>query len=83
MTKPLTRQQTKGDKRMSVWGRLFQARIWREYAMAWDGRCTSITGVGRAWVENILRVSRDECLRRSRINAYLARRLNRPTRSAR
>jgi len=63
--------------RMSVWGRLFQARMWREYAMAWDGRRTSITGVGRAWVEHILKVSRDECLRRSRINLYLARRLNR------
>lgn len=45
--------------------RLFQARIWREYAMAWDGRKTT-TGVGRAWVENILRVPRDECLRRAR-----------------
>ena len=37
--------------------RLFQARMWREYAMAWDGRKT-MTGVGRAWVENILRVPR-------------------------
>ncbi len=45
--------------------RLFQARMWREYAMAWDGRKT-MTGVGRAWVENILRVPRAECLRRAR-----------------
>ena len=61
---------------MSVAGRLFQARIWREYAQAWDGRRTS-TGVGREWVEHILRVPRDECLRRARVNVYLARRANR------
>ncbi len=57
-------------------GRLFQARMWREYAMAWDGRLTS-TGVGREWVKHILRVGRDECIRRSRINIYLARRMGR------
>ena len=45
--------------------RLFQARMWREYAMAWDGRKT-MTGVGREWVEHILRVPRAECLRRAR-----------------
>lgn len=61
----------------TVAGRLFQAKMWREYAQAWDGRPTG-TGVGRAWVEGILRVSRAECIRRSRINAYLAHRLNRP-----
>lgn len=61
----------------AVAGRLFQARMWREYAMAWDGRPTK-TGMDRAWVENVLRVSREECLRRSRVNVYLARRLNRP-----
>lgn len=44
---------------------LFQARMWREYAMAWDGRKT-MTGVGREWVEKILRVPRAECLRRAR-----------------
>ena len=44
--------------------------------MAWDGRRTS-WGVGRPWVEHILRVPRSECLRRARINVYLARRLNR------
>lgn len=63
-------------KRMSIAGRLFQARMWREYAMAWDGRRTA-TGVGRHWVEQILQLSRAECLRRARINVYLARRLNR------
>ena len=45
--------------------RLFQARMWREYAMAWDGRKT-MSGVGRNWVEHILRVPRAECLQRAR-----------------
>lgn len=45
--------------------RQFQARMWREYAMAWDGRPT-MTGVGREWVEGVLRISRPECLRRAR-----------------
>lgn len=62
-------------KTMTVAGRLFQARMWREYAMAWDGRPTSTTGVGREWVAGILRVSRSECLRRSRVNVLLARRM--------
>lgn len=62
--------------RMNVDGRLFQARMWREYAMAWDGKVTR-HGIGREWVEHILRVSRKECLRRARINVYLARRENR------
>jgi len=45
--------------------RLFQARMWREYAQAWDGKRTS-TGVGREWVAGILRVPRSECLRIAR-----------------
>ncbi len=53
-------------------GRLFQARMWREYAVMWDR-----PGMGRDWVEKIVRVSRAECLRRARVNVYLARRLNR------
>lgn len=61
-------------KAITVAGRLFQARMWREYAMAWDGRPTSTTGVGREWVAGILRVSRSECLRRARVNVLLARR---------
>lgn len=61
---------------MSVDGRLFQARMWRQYAMAWDGKPTP-SGCGREWVERILRVSREECLRRARLNVYLARRANR------
>jgi hypothetical protein len=62
--------------RLSVIGRLFQARMWREYALAWDGKKTA-TGVGRSWVAHILRIPRSGCLRRARINVYLARRLNR------
>jgi hypothetical protein len=64
------------DKMHNVHGRLFQARMWREYAMAWDGRPTR-TGVGRDWMEKISRTSRHECIRRARVNLYLARRLNR------
>lgn len=61
---------------MSVTGRLFQARMWREYAQALDGRRT-MTGVGRDWVRSILQISREECMRRARVNVYLAKRLNR------
>ena len=61
---------------LSVVGRLFQARMWREYAQAWDGKRTS-TGVGREWVQSILPISRGQCLRRAKINVYLARRIRR------
>lgn len=61
---------------LSIIGHLFQARIWREYAQAWDGKVTT-SGVDREWVEKILRIPRSECLRRARVNVYLARRLNR------
>jgi hypothetical protein len=63
-------------KHWTVDGRLFQARMWREYAAAWGGRRTS-WGISQKWVQNILQVSRDECLRRARVNVYLAHRLNR------
>lgn len=53
---------------MSVIGRLYQAVMWRKYAMAWDRDDT--------WVSHILRISRAECLRRARINIRLAKRLN-------
>lgn len=68
-------------KRMSIDGRLFQASMWREYAQAWDGRPTS-NGIGREWVEKVLQISRAECLRRARVNVYLARRINRERRIA-
>lgn len=61
---------------LTVSGRLFQARMWRQYAQAWDGRPTP-NGLGAEWMEKILRISRSECLRRARVNLYLARRLNR------
>ena len=58
---------------MTPIGHLFQARIWREYARAWDGIPTA-TGVGREWVEHFLRVPRDECLRRAFASVREARR---------
>ena len=68
----------KPRKLMTVAGRLFQARIWREYAQAWD-----VTGVRREWLRDILKISREDCLRRCRVNIYLARRLNRRGNAAR
>jgi hypothetical protein len=57
------------DKLHSVHGRLFQAKMWRNYARAWDCR--------DPFVVHILRVPRSECVRRARVNLYLAHRLNR------
>jgi hypothetical protein len=57
---------------MTITGHLFQARMWREYAMAWDGRVLP-SGIGKDWVEKILRIPREECLRLSRSNLYAAR----------
>jgi len=76
----------KRDKLHTIDGRLFQARMWREYAIAWDdarkpwgaprlGRLGNDYSLG--WLENVLRISREECIRRARVNLYLARRLNR------
>lgn len=73
-----------------VWtvdARIFQARMWRQYAGAWDG-ITIDRGfvgypdghrviIGRRWVENVLRISKRDCIRRARANFYLARRLRR------
>jgi hypothetical protein len=56
---------------MNVHGRLFQARMWRNYAKQWD------SSFSRDWVCKILRVSKAECIRRAKINLYLAKRLNR------
>ncbi len=60
---------------MNVLGHLFQARIWREYAQAWDGIPTD-TGVGYEWVKHILRVSKEECIKNSREYIKLAREKN-------
>lgn len=65
---------------MSFHGRLFQARMWREYAMAIRYDRYTRTGVGRRWCLEIGRMTYADCLRRSRVSAYLARRLNRERR---
>lgn len=57
------------DRLHNIHGRLFQASMWRQYAKQWDA--------GDPWVKQVLQVSRSECLRRCRINLYLASRLNR------
>lgn len=62
--------------RMTALGRLLQAAMWREYAMTWHGRPTR-TGVDQRWCEEIGRMTYEGCLRRARVNLYLARRLNR------
>lgn len=61
---------------MSFHGRLFQAAMWREYAMTWHGRRTR-SGIDRAWCEKIGHMTYVECLRRAKVNLYLARRIRR------
>ncbi|WP_160006890.1 hypothetical protein [Rhizobium sp. 18055] len=61
----------------TVAGRLFQARMWREYAMAIKYDRPTMTGVNRRWCLEIGRMTYERCIRQSRVNAYLARRLNR------
>lgn len=49
---------------------LFQARMWRRYAMGWD----LPTWHGhRQWVEHVLRIDREACLRRARHELVAAR----------
>lgn len=79
--------------RMSIAGRLFQARMWREYAqtyagrvlvrdvVAWNGRKMPATRIDARWVSEILRKSKAECMRLARVNLYLAKRLNRASAS--
>ncbi len=57
-------------------GHQFRAAMWRRYAQAWDGRKTP-TGVGRSWVENILKISREECMRRAWESLNLSRKTQR------
>jgi hypothetical protein len=64
---------------MSVDARLFQARAWREYAMTWHGRKTR-HGIDQRWCEQIGKWTYAECIRRARVNVYLARRCNRQSR---
>ena len=71
----------------TIAGRVYQARMWRHYAGAWDGIPIDHGFVGyphghrvildRPWVEKILRVSKADCIRRSRANFYLAKRIKR------
>lgn len=73
--------------RWTVAGRLFQAAEHRRYAATYDGIAIDRGFVGwphghrviidREWVEKVLRRSKAECLRRARVNVYLARRLAR------
>lgn len=60
----MTAEQRSAKKKLTTHA-LFQARMWREYAQAWDGKFTS-TGVGREWVEKVLRIPRADCMRRAR-----------------
>lgn len=64
-------------KRWTVAGRLFQARLWREYARAIRYDIPTMTGVGRRWVLEVARCTETECLRMARVNIYLAKRINR------
>lgn len=61
---------------MSHAARLYQARMWREYAMTWHGRRTD-TGIDQRWCEQIGRWTYGECIRRARVNLYLAQRVRR------
>ena len=64
---------------MTLDGRLFQAHMWREYAMAIRYDRATRTGLGRRWCFEIGRMTYADCVRRARVNFYLARRLNRRT----
>jgi hypothetical protein len=63
----------------SVEHRLFQAAMWRDNAMTikYDRGSQRGTGVGKRWLIEIGRNTYEECVRRARVNLYLARRLNR------
>ncbi len=54
---------------MNIHGRLFQASMWRQYAID--------LADPNSWMSIVGKKSRAECLRRARVNVYLARRLNR------
>jgi hypothetical protein len=58
---------------MSFHGRLFQASMWRQHAMTLRGPQT----LERDWCEQIGRMTYADCIRRARVNLYLAKRLNR------
>lgn len=60
-------------KFLSVTHALFQANLWRDYAMSWDGKGRRHS---KDWVEHILRISRADCLRRAREALEAAKELN-------
>ena len=49
---------------------LFQARMWRNYAIEWD---LPTWHDRRRWVEHILRIDREDCLKEARKNLIAAR----------
>ena len=57
MKETLTRSPR--DKLHTIEGRLFQARLWREYAMTWHGR-KAFGRLGNDWVIGIGRHSYQE-----------------------
>jgi len=59
---------------MSHAGRLFQAASWRRYAADWN---LPEWNYRRGWVEKVLQHSKAYCIRRARVNLYLAYRLRR------
>ena len=62
---------------MTFHGRLFQAHMWREYAIAIRYDRATRSGVGRRWCLEIGRMTYAGCIRLCRVNLYLAHRLNR------
>lgn len=79
MPKPVTRGLIVNmpARGMSFHARLFQARMWRETAMAIRYDRPTMTGAGRRWHLEIGHHTYADSLRRARVNVYLARRLNR------
>lgn len=73
--------------RWTIAGRLFQAAEHRRYAATYDGIPIDRGFVGwphghrviidQRWVEKVLRRSKAECIRRARVNVYLAKRIAR------
>jgi hypothetical protein len=90
VTEWLLAQRDSPRPKLSLHGRLSQARMWREYASTYDGRLLNrgFVGwpnghkviIGREWVEKVLCMSREELIRRARVSLYLASRINRDRR---
>ena len=73
---------------LSFHGHMFQARMWREYATVlsltpskrWIDSKNDLAGKrprpgDHGFVKNVLRLSRDECIRRAKLHLELARRI--------